>query len=185
MSVQPSAPPEAQLIQQHREAAEPPVSRRQAALKAGLSPSQWSDVERGSKKAGQGTVVPVRATAETLARMAQAVGATASDLAAAGRQDAATLLTSLDQQRELGRRLAAIPGVGATARHLLPSAEFTELLPAVAASLDHINGSALPDAARRDLTQWFLSNLINDVTRRHTELLLLLRIAGSASATGQ
>jgi transcriptional regulator with XRE-family HTH domain len=183
MSVQLPAPPEAQLIQRQREAADPPLSRRQAAARAGISPSQWSDVERGSKKAGQGTVVPVRATAETLARMAQAVGATASDLAAAGRQDAANLLANLDHQQELSRRLAAIPGVGATARYLLPGAEFTELLPAIAASVGRIDASSLPDAAKRDLTGWLVSNLINDVTRRHTELLLLLRIATGTPAS--
>jgi|HubBroStandDraft_1064217.scaffolds.fasta_scaffold162967_1 transcriptional regulator with XRE-family HTH domain len=183
MSVQLPAAPEAQLIQRQREAADPPLSRRQAAAKAGISPSQWSDVERGSKKAGQGTVVPVRATAETLARMAQAVGTTASDLAAAGRQDAANLLANLDHQQELSRRLAAIPGVGVAATHLLPTAELTELLPAIAASLGRIDASSLPEAAKRDLTGWLVSNLINDVARRHTELLLLLRIATGTTAS--
>src|SRR5712691_61257 len=111
MSVQSSTPREAQLIRERREAAEPPVSRRQAAAKAGISPSQWSDIERGSKKAGQGTTIPIRATPETLALMAQAVGATADDLSAAGRQDAATLLHTIDEDRKLRHRFSAVPGL--------------------------------------------------------------------------
>src|SRR5258707_15168029 len=67
-------PPDADLIRFRREAVVPPLSRRQAAARAGISPSQWSDVERGRKRAGPGIVIPVLATAETLAKMAMAVG---------------------------------------------------------------------------------------------------------------
>src|SRR5262245_25287823 len=97
MSNQPEPPADAHLIRQRREAAVPPMSRRQAAARAGISASQWSDIERGSKKAGHGTIVPIRATAETLARMARAVGATAEELTEAGRTDAADLLQAADQ----------------------------------------------------------------------------------------
>jgi transcriptional regulator with XRE-family HTH domain len=82
-------PPEAELIRRARERCDPAMSRRQAAATAGISPSQWSDVERGQKKAGSGVAVPVLATADTLARMARTVGATADELAAVGREDAA------------------------------------------------------------------------------------------------
>jgi transcriptional regulator with XRE-family HTH domain len=157
---------------------DPPFSRRQAAARAGLSPSQWSDIERGSKKAGQGSVVPVRATAETLARMAQTVGLAAGDLATAGRQDAASLLDDVEQERDLRHRLSAVPGLAALAGQLRPGSHGArELLPAIAASLAAIEDSSLSDAARRQLTDMFVGNLRYDAARRHTELLLLLRIA--------
>ena len=183
MSAQPTAPPESDLIRQRRETAAPPLSRRQAAAKIGISPSQWSDIERGSKKAGQGTVVPIRATAETLARMAQAVEVSAAELANVGREDAADLLTQLNNERTLSHRLAAIPGLGTVAKHMLPSAEFSELLPAIAAGIDVIDDSDLPAATKRELTDFYVRNLLRDVNRRHTELQLLIRIATSGSAS--
>ena len=112
-------PPEAGLIhRRRREASGPPLSRRQAAARAGISPSQWSDVERGSKRAGPGIVIPVRATAETLAKMAAAVGVSADELTAAGRDDAAGQLRSATRQQQLGERLAGIPGLGILAGQL-------------------------------------------------------------------
>lgn len=178
MSGQPAAPAEARLIQQRREAATSPISRRQAAAKAGISPSQWSDIERGHKRAGQGTIVPVRAIAETLARMAQTIGISPDDLAAAGRQDAAAILLADEQRQSLGRRLSRVPGVGDIGwpEH---TAEINELLPAIAAALDQIETSDLPTPAKRDLTSMLVSNLTHDVARRRYELQLLLRIATS------
>ena len=87
MTAQLNPPAETELIRQRREAADPPMSRRRAAAKAGISPSQWSDIERGHKQAGSGVTVPVQATAETLARMARTIGMSPEELAAAGRQD--------------------------------------------------------------------------------------------------
>src|SRR5580658_5700567 len=52
VSARPVRPPEAELIRRRREAAVPGLSRRQAAARADISPSQWSDVERGDKQAG-------------------------------------------------------------------------------------------------------------------------------------
>jgi transcriptional regulator with XRE-family HTH domain len=179
VSLQPGPPAEAELIRQRREATAPEMSRRQAAIKAGISASQWSDVERGHKKAGPGVIVPVKATPETLARMAQVAGVSADDLAAAGRADAADELRTLGQKRDLRHRLAAVPGLGAIGE-LLPSAGSEELLPLIGTSLDEIERSDLPVNAKRELTSFFVANLIHDATRRRSELLLMLRLAAGS-----
>ena len=181
MSVHPKVPPAAELIRTRREALVPEMSRRQAAVKAGISASQWSDVERGHKKAGSGVVVPVVATAETLARMARVVGASSDDLVASGREDAARQLSALDQGRDLRQRIAAIPGLGSIGAQALSGSGGEELLPLIAAGLDAIEGSDLPKAAKRDLTGIFTDNLIHDAARRHNELLLILRLAAAGS----
>ena len=184
MSVHPKVSPEAVLIRARREALVPEVSRRQAAVKAGISASQWSDVERGHKKAGSGFVVPVIATADTLARMARVVGASSDDLVTAGREDAAQHLRTLEQVRDLRQRIAAIPGLGSIGAQVLSGSDVEELLPLIAAGLDAIEGSDLPKAAKRDLTGIFTGNLIHDAARRHNELLLILRLAASGSDPG-
>jgi len=184
MSTQPKPPAEALLIRQRREATMPPISRRQAAAMAGISASQWSDIERGSKKAGHGTVIPIRATAETLARIARAVGATADDLVAAGRGDAADLLQAAEQDRDLRQRLAAIPGIGIIGTSELAGTDGRELLPLIAAGLDLIDNSALPNAAKRELTALFTDGLIHDAAQRHRELVLVLKLASASRQPG-
>lgn len=184
VSVHPGAPPEAMVIRQRREAAIPEMSRRQAAAKAGISPSQWSDVERGHKKAGSGVVVPVQATADTLARMARAIGAGADELAAAGREDAARQLRTLDRDRDLRQRIAAIPGLGSIGAQTLSGTDSQEMLPLIAAGLDAIERSDLPKLAKRDITRMFVDNLIHDTARRHAELLLVLRLATDRGQSG-
>jgi transcriptional regulator with XRE-family HTH domain len=181
VSLQPSPPAEAELIRQRREATVPEMSRRQAATKAGISASQWSDVERGRKKAGPGVIVPVLATAGTLARMAQVAGVSADDLAAAGREDAADELRALGQRQDMRHRLAAVPGLAAIG-DLLPSAGSEELMPLIAAGLDEIERSDLPRNAKRELASFFVANLIHDATRRRSELQLLLRLAGDGTS---
>lgn len=179
MTDDPRVPPEADLIRRCREAAVPAMSRRQAAQKAGISPSQWSDIERGRKAAGLSTVIPVRATAMTLARMARAVGASAAELAASGRQDAADVLLDKDRDDSLRRRIAAIPGLGILDPRaaLLPDGQ--ELLPLIAAALDDIDDSGLQPAAQRELTDMFIASLIHDTARRHAELQLILSLAAA------
>ena len=176
-------PPEADLIhRRRREASGPPLSRRQAAARAGVSPSQWSDVERGSKRAGPGIVIPVRATAETLAKMAAAVGVSAGELAAAGRDDAAGQLRSATRQQQLGERLAGIPGLGILAGQLGQEAGVqAELLPLVASGLDAIDASQVSARTRNQITGLFIDNLRHDAARRHHELLLMLRLAEEAT----
>jgi transcriptional regulator with XRE-family HTH domain len=177
-------PPEANLIRRWREAAVPPLSRRQAAARAGISPSQWSDVERGSKRAGPGIVIPVLATAETLAKMATAVGLGAEELAAAGRDDAADQLRSAGRQEILGKRLAAVPGLGFLAGQLRPEADArSELLPLVARGLDAIDASNLSARTKNQITDLFIDNLRHDAMGRCNELLLMLRLAEGASAS--
>ena len=176
-------PPEAGLIhRRRREASGPALSRRQAAARAGISPSQWSDVERGSKRAGPGIVIPVRATAETLAKMAAAVGVSADELTAAGRDDAAGQLRSATRQQQLGERLAGIPGLGILAGQ--PGQEAgaqAELLPLVASGLDAIDASQLSARTRNQITGLFIGNLRHDAARRNHELLLMLRLAEEAT----
>ena len=175
-------PPEGSLIRRRREAAVPPLSRRQAAAHAGISPSQWSDVERGSKRAGPGIVIPVQATPETLAKMAAAVGATAEELSAAGRPDAADRLRSAGRQHQLGERLAGIPGLGFLARQAQPDAAAgADLLPLIASGLDAIDASDLSTRTRNQISGLFIDNLRHDATRRHNELLLMLRLAEQAT----
>jgi transcriptional regulator with XRE-family HTH domain len=183
---EPAPPPEADLIRRHREATVPPLSRRQAAARAGISPSQWSDVERGSKRAGPGIVIPVQATAETLAKMATAVSVGADELAAAGRDDAAAQLRSASRQQALGQRLAAIPGLGFLTGQLRPEAVArSDLLPLIASGLDAIDASKLSTRTKNEITAVFIDNLRHDATRRHNELLLLLRLAEDATAAGR
>jgi len=160
------------------------MSRRQAAAKAGISPSQWSDVERGHKKAGSGVVVPVQATAETLARMARAVGVSVDDLAAAGREDAGSQLRAFEQEHGLRKRISAVPGLSVLTDLPLPNEDDEELLPLIAEALDAIEDSDLPKAAKRDLTNMFVDNLIHDATRRYSELLLVLRLTAGGSQPG-
>ncbi|MFD6128681.1 hypothetical protein ACFWC2_14225 [Streptomyces diastaticus] len=61
---------------------------------AGISDARWRQIVTGYQTVG-GTYIPVRAPADTLARMAQAAGATAHELADAGREDAADALREL------------------------------------------------------------------------------------------
>jgi hypothetical protein len=180
MSVHPGPPPEAELIRKRRETAMPPMSRRQAAAKAGISASQWGDVERGHKKAGSGIVVPVKATSDTLALMARTVGATASELTAAEREDAARNLRDSDQNHDLRRRIAAIPGLGPIGPWHLSGPDGQELLPLIADGLDAIERSDLSKAAKRELADMYIAGLIHDAARRHSELTLMLGLATAA-----
>jgi transcriptional regulator with XRE-family HTH domain len=181
---EPAPPPEAALIRRRRETLTLPMSRRQAAAQAGISPSQWSDVERGSKRAGTGVTVPVQATARTLAMMANAIGVTADELAAAGREDAARELRDTASQKRLRERLAAIPGLGALAGNASDLARGSELLPLVARGLDAIEDSKLPARTKHELAALFTSNLLHDATRRHDELILILRLAEATRPRG-
>jgi transcriptional regulator with XRE-family HTH domain len=178
------SPLEADLIRRWREAAVPALSRRQAAARAGISPSQWSDVERGSKRAGLGVVIPVLATAETLAKMAAAIGVGPDELTEAGRDDAADQLRFVTRQQMLGERLAAVPGLGFLAGHQRPeAATLGELLPIVGSGLDAIDASTLSMRTKNEITRLFIDNLRHDATRRRNELLLMLRLAEGADTS--
>ena len=183
MIAQELPPPEAELIRRRRETAVPAMSRRQAAAKAGISPSQWSDVERGSKKAGPGVAVPVHASAETLAKMAQVIGATPDELTAVGREDAASELRDVARDRLLRQRIARYPR---PRRHRQPGGQRPGKPPGPAAPdrprTGCDRGQQPPARTKQQLTSLFADNLRNDATRRYEELLLILRLAESGSA---
>ncbi|MGJ5693015.1 hypothetical protein ACM6RM_07560, partial [Streptomyces pratensis] len=86
MQTRPEPPPEAALIR--AAAKRNRISGRKAASLAGISDARWRQIVTGYQSVG-GTFVPVKAPADTLARMAQAVGVSAEELAAADREDAA------------------------------------------------------------------------------------------------
>jgi len=113
--------------------------------------------------------------------MARVVGASADNLAAAGREDAARQLRTVDREHDLRQRIAAIPGLGTISGQSLSGTDGTELLPLIADGLDAIEHSELPKTAQRELTSMFLDNLIHDTARRHNELLLMLRLATTGS----
>jgi len=79
------------------------------------------------------------------------------------------------------QRLTAIPGLGPLGTEALTNADDQELLPLIAAGLDAIEQSDLPKAAKRDLTAMLIDNLVHDAARRHSELLLILRIATTST----
>ncbi len=113
--------------------------------------------------------------------MASVVGVTTTELAAAGREDAARHLTEMNRGKDLRRRIAAVPGLGFIGDQQLASTDGKELLPMSAASLDEIGTSPLPVKAKQELTALFVDNLIRDAARRTDELRLMLRIATDAS----
>jgi hypothetical protein len=98
-------PPEAVLIEQRRAALD--MSIADAAKAANISESRWRQITKGFQQATPDTRIPVTAPARTLARMARAVGATADDMEAAGRGDAADILRAPPPEN-LGAALARL-----------------------------------------------------------------------------
>ncbi|MGV2914630.1 helix-turn-helix domain-containing protein [Streptomyces alfalfae] len=88
----PEPPREAALIDAARRGAK--LSIREAARRAGISDARWRQINSGYQSVSGGAV-PVRAPAETLARMAQVVGVSGEELARAGREDAAAALAEI------------------------------------------------------------------------------------------
>lgn len=91
-------PPEALLIERLRTEARPRLSIRAAADAAGISDARWRQIAKGHNQASKDVRVPARAPADTLARMARVVGATAQQLREAGRGDAADELEAIPRQ---------------------------------------------------------------------------------------
>lgn len=71
------------------------LSARKAATLAEMSDGRWGQIVRGYQTMGNEVYAPVRAPADTLARMAQVVGVTPEQLEEAGRADAADELRAL------------------------------------------------------------------------------------------
>ncbi|MFF4179631.1 helix-turn-helix domain-containing protein [Streptomyces sp. NPDC001750] len=88
----PTPPPEAVLIKEALKKAR--ISGREAARRSDVSNTRWRQIISGYQTVS-GSHVPVRAPAETVARMAQATGVTADQLRSAGRPDAADALVEL------------------------------------------------------------------------------------------
>jgi len=95
----PEAPPEAVLIRQMRDRP-PKMSRYEAARIAGISESRWRMIETGTRWFRGQPLEEPPAPAQTIARMAWAVGATPEQLTAAGRKDAAEELEAIAEQVE-------------------------------------------------------------------------------------
>ena len=89
-----------------------------------------------------------------------------------------------NHDRSLRQRLAAIPGIGAIGARELTEPDGRELLPLIAASLNLIDSSDLPAAAKRELTALYTTGLIHDATHRHRELVVMLRLASTARQSG-
>lgn len=88
----------------------------QAAAVAGVSLARWSHIENGHETR-QGTTRPVKAKADTLARMARAISLSPERLESEGqRPDAAEILREILRTPPEGpateRPLAAVPGPG-------------------------------------------------------------------------
>ncbi|MFF5045594.1 helix-turn-helix domain-containing protein [[Kitasatospora] papulosa] len=75
------------------------LSARKAARQADLSDARWRQIVSGYQSVS-GSPAPVRAPADTLARMAQVVGVTPTELREAQREDAARELEELQQAEQ-------------------------------------------------------------------------------------
>jgi transcriptional regulator with XRE-family HTH domain len=89
----PHPPPYAQLIARSR-LAPPKMTITEAARRAGISDTRWSQLENGYRM-NRGHAEPEWAPADTLAHMARAVGVTPAQLQDAARDDAAAELAAL------------------------------------------------------------------------------------------
>jgi hypothetical protein len=87
-------PPEMALIERMREAP-PKLAVSQAAKQAKIHESRWRQLAKGYQQVTSDTRVPTKAPAETLARMADAVGVSPAQLKEVGRADAAAALQEL------------------------------------------------------------------------------------------
>lgn len=120
MQTRPEPPPEAALIR--AAAKRNRISGRKAASLAGISDARWRQIVTGYQSVG-GTFVPVKAPADTLARMAQAVGVSAEELAAADREDAADELRELSTAPPAGQSSAQVEAITALLATLPPEAQ--------------------------------------------------------------
>ena len=90
MTADVTVPPEALLIARMRQKA-PRISMSEAARRSGLSLTRWRQIENGFRPE-RGTRYREVGPAQTIAKMALAVGVTPAQLTEAGRADAAAEL---------------------------------------------------------------------------------------------
>lgn len=93
MEDRPEQQPEGRLIALAQKRAR--LSQREAARRAGMSEARWRNIVSGYQTVSAGVHAPVRGPADTIARMAQAVGVTPENLGAVDREDAAEILREL------------------------------------------------------------------------------------------
>jgi len=91
----PEQRPEGKLIADALARLVPKLSQREAARRAGLSETRWRQIVQGYQRLQDGVRAPVVAPAETLARMAMAVGVAEKELDEAGRDDAGRALAGM------------------------------------------------------------------------------------------
>lgn len=91
-------PAEAELLDEALKRKRPKLSARRAASAAGISEGWWRQITKGVQTRGTGSI-PVVAPAETIARMALAVGVSEDELKEAGRHDAAEVLPAIREQQ--------------------------------------------------------------------------------------
>lgn len=89
MTTPPPQPPEGALLELARKRHRPKKSVPAMAALAGMSETRWRQIEKGYLTPSAGTYAPVRAPAETLARMAYAAHVTPDKLREVDRADAA------------------------------------------------------------------------------------------------
>lgn len=94
MTEQTEPPPWGRLLEDARKAIRPKMGVRAAAENAGISEGRWRQITKGYQATGGGHI-PVPGPAETLARMAEAVGVTAEQMEAASRPDVANEMRTL------------------------------------------------------------------------------------------
>lgn len=85
--------PEGELIDNARRRSG--LSAREAAGAAGISEGRWRHIVKGYQAVTADNRIPAHAPADTLARMAEVVGVSASELEAVGRKDAAESMVVL------------------------------------------------------------------------------------------
>lgn len=95
VSEKPPQPPEGKLISEAMKRRG--MSARAAAQAAGISDTRWRHIVAGYQPV-QDLFVPVSGPAETVARMARAVGVTSDELRRVGRGDAADQLDKLQPE---------------------------------------------------------------------------------------
>lgn len=106
----PRQPREGSLIEDAAKASG--LSVKKLAANAGISDTRWRHIVRGYQPAPNGTVNPVTAPANTLAKMALAVDVTPEELAKTGRTDAADLLARMKAGAGAVTTTGAVRGVG-------------------------------------------------------------------------
>ncbi|MEV4096914.1 hypothetical protein [Streptosporangium saharense] len=169
---EPTAPPEAKLINQRRKAQIPRMSHQRAAdlaqqlTGAGFSASAWGKIESGA----------MRGRADRIATMAMVVGVTADELTAVGRQDAARLL-----HEDVQRRAGADPALAGLDVTVTPEA----VLQVILQGLDEIRShSGLTDDQKKAVEASLIRSVLQTVSTQIDHIRTVLDATGERSSGG-